>query len=247
MSTDALRVRLPRGIPWLDGRCRELPHALGPDVALCYVNLPEDAGQAIRLVGSTMRERAERIANPQDRGLFLAAHAVLRSVLAESLGEAPCGVELVVDELGKPRLAGHSMRFSMSRSGASLLIGIGAERDIGVDIECLCELPDLDFLAHSQLSPIEHRLWLRGGYRSPVEDFLQLWTRKEACVKAAGIGLAIPLAQVEVGGSSAAPVEVDFRFACDSWRARVVSLAMPPGVCGAVAVIDHHSRVAGAA
>ncbi len=233
-----IRIRPPAELPWLEGRFWDVPHQLGPDVAIARVDLslmgtvPSDA------VTESDRLRAARIHDRVEAQLFLASQAVLRGLLADMVGESPLRLTLTIGKHGKPRLAGGALRFNTSRSGAAVLIGVSESRDIGVDIERVSPVPDLQHLARASLTAREYQAW-RDSASSQV-DYLCSWTRKEACVKAAGFGLSLPMRCVDVGcEADAAPRSVDLCHGRDVVRAQVVSLPMPPEYVAAAAVIAY--------
>jgi 4'-phosphopantetheinyl transferase len=70
--------------------------------------------------------------------------------------------------------------------------------DIGVDIERRRAIPDAEELANRFFAPAEARTLSRLQNEERDEAFLLCWTRKEAYVKARGVGLSEPLDAFEV-------------------------------------------------
>jgi 4'-phosphopantetheinyl transferase len=234
-----VRVARPIEFAWLEGRFWEVPHPFGSEVAICGMVLPADPSVPREWVDATALVRALRMSDRTDAVWYLASHAVLRSMLASALGVSPNHLELTTRSCGKPGIAGDPLRFNMSRSGATVLIGISVSRDIGVDIEIQRRVPSLEGLAQANLSPSEYAAWLASEPLSRDRKFLELWTRKEACVKAAGIGNSLPLDRVDVGGEALeAPIRVAFRFGSRDWSVRLASLRVPPNLIAAAAVVE---------
>jgi 4'-phosphopantetheinyl transferase len=224
---------------WLAASCEEVPHRLGAGVTLWRVDLPEDVAVPTCLVGTQERERAARLRDPVERLRFTASYAVLRSVLSALGGGPDSRIEFVRDERGKPRVPGNGLRFSLSRSDGVVLIGVSESRDIGVDVERAREVPHVEALARNHLSPAEYEVWRHGGAAAKSLRFLRGWTRKEACVKAAGIGLAVPLAHVDVScEASEIPREVVLQHRSALWTARVVSLPTRQRCIAAAAMVE---------
>ena len=167
--------------------------AAGPNFSLWLVDLhfqPSLGAQS--WLSDTERSKAERFVFERDRRRYLAAHASLRSLLAEHTAIAPDLLEFDEGPFGKPHLlgfAGCAFNLSHSEEVAVVLIAPGGE--IGVDIEMLRPIPDAQALAHRNFSR-EECISLRAA--EPAERdhaFLTGWTRKEACLKAIGSGLSI--------------------------------------------------------
>ena len=95
--------------------------------------------------------------------------------------------DLDVDERGRPWSPGVS--FSVSHSGSLGLIAIAeGEQRIGVDVEQFRGRRDVRALADRFFHPDE-----AAAIGDDRAAFFRCWTRKEAVVKALGLGLAHPL------------------------------------------------------
>lgn len=188
------------------------------------------------VLGAEERARAARLQQPQDRALFVLAHAVLRELLARYTGEPAADLPLSAGQHGKPRLPPGShddLRFNLSHSGDAVLVALARGRDLGVDIEVVRPHDDLDAVAAQVFADDERAAIAAAGERR-LDAFYALWTRKEACVKAWGRGLGIPLRAFSVlpsGGSGIVCPDDDAasRLSCRS-------VAMPAGYAAAVAV-----------
>jgi len=96
---------------------------------------------------------------------------------------------------------GH-LEFNLAHCGGDAVIALTECAAVGVDIELLRPVPDVESLARLVFSDAERReLELA---RDPVSAFLNGWTRKEAYVKALGLGLTAPLTQIIVSLSERA-------------------------------------------
>ncbi|AEY91191.1 4'-phosphopantetheinyl transferase [Streptomyces hygroscopicus subsp. jinggangensis 5008] len=177
------------------------------------------------------KERARRGTEPGMRRRFVIAHAALRIILGERLGRAPESVRLTRGRWGKPRLAqGDGPHFSLSHSGELALLAL-APRPVGVDVERPRAGLDPARLAE-RFFPAEESAWVaRDGRRA----FARLWTRKEACVKAAGgrlaQGMALPVGRF----SGQAAVRDPTGSLPGTWRVQDVPLT--GAYAGAVALL----------
>src|SRR5580704_8548867 len=99
--------------------------------------------EMLQSLGNTLtgdeRARAERFIFPQDRDRFIAARGILRDLLGRYLQCAPRKIEFSYGPRGKPAISSgesrHPLRFNLSHSHGLALIGIGSEREIGIDVE----------------------------------------------------------------------------------------------------------------
>ena len=150
--------------------------------------------------------RAAQFTFERDRGRYFAAHRALRRLLAARSGLDAQALRFTAGLFGKPGVAGlPDWRFSLADCGDVALIGIAAGADdLGVDVERLRPVPDRFDLAASLFSAAE-QVELQAT-PPPRRDlaFLRGWTRKEACLKAVGTGLALEARQVEAGLAPAA-------------------------------------------
>lgn len=146
------------------------------------------AGAVDELLTSAERDRANRFAFPHLRRRYSVGRAALRRILAERVGRAPADVEILVRPGGKPYVPG-GPEFNTSSSGPWILIGLGTDLHLGVDVELLRELDDMRDLSRryfsnrecAELETLPGSLYRRGFFRA--------WSRKEAVSKALGRGL----------------------------------------------------------
>src|SRR5437762_9796197 len=148
--------------------------------------------------------RAERFHFGLHRARYIVGRAALRFVLANRLGCSPAAVRFSYGRNGKPMLEGTRghLEFNLAHCGGDAVIALTECAAIGVDIELLRPVPDVESLARLVFSDVERReLELAPD---PVSAFLNGWTRKEAYVKALGLGLTAPLTEIIVSLSERA-------------------------------------------
>jgi 4'-phosphopantetheinyl transferase len=148
------------------------------------------------------RLRASRFHFEADRGRFVASHAALRRILASYLGAAPASLTFGAGKHGKPFLDapahGRSLRFSLSHSGDLALVAVSLGRDLGVDVEQVRPRVDHEGFAARYFSPRERDALARIPPGDRLHAFLEIWTLKEAYLKACGDGLARALDAFDV-------------------------------------------------
>jgi 4'-phosphopantetheinyl transferase len=179
---------------------------------------------AIR-VSADERARADRFATPVLRARHLAAHAWMRDRLAEATGRAPLDLAFDTGPFGKPVLRGAPVvAFNLSHSAHLAVLATAPSGDIGVDIEQLQPMADMDLLAAHHFTAAEQAELAALPAAARTRAFLLGWTRKEACMKAAGCGLQVEPSAIETG-LSATPRRVTFDTPDGRFTAEVRSLA----------------------
>ena len=148
------------------------------------------------------REREARFALDRERRAFIASRGLLRTLLARSAGGTPAGQDLVEDALGKPRLAGSCdqgrFRFSVSHSGGAWACAVALHREVGLDLERVDPARDIDRISERYFSPAEVAALRALPEAGRGLGFHLCWTRKEAWLKARGLGISLPLDSFEV-------------------------------------------------
>ncbi len=140
---------------------------------------------------------------------------------------------IVKNANGKPSLGPASaLTFNISRSSGLVLAGVRLTAPVGVDCELARMFDDMDGVADLSFTQAE-RAWIEHGVESPVARFFKLWTRKEAVVKAIGLGLQIPLNSFEVLADDVAVAVSTVVPGHGRWW--VASIDAPPGVVAACA------------
>lgn len=154
------------------------------------------------------RRRASRFAYKRDGQRYLNAHALLRDLLAQRSGVAPANLCMMAGPHGKPRVPGIEWQFNLSHSGDEALIALSPSREVGVDIEVVDEIEEIEDLAQQYFTPHELDCWTEMEAEKRLGAFYEIWTRKEACVKATGWGLNLPLQRFEAGFADTTPREI---------------------------------------
>lgn len=160
------------------------------------------AAQAVASLSEAEWERARRFVFKRDRNRFIAAHAALRETLSSQCGIPASMLEFALGPFGKPMLAEDAgLRFNLSHSQSVALIAVCDDAEVGVDVELLRPMPDAEALADTYFSAAERRALAALPPESRDRAFLCCWTRKEACLKATGMGLSVDTRSFEVGVS----------------------------------------------
>lgn len=173
---------------------------------LWYVDLDQDADDNARgALSEDENRRASRFVFERDRRRFRAAHLALRKTLS-ALSNVPAdALTFETGAYGKPRLLRPGeLHFNLSHSGSAGLIACHPHHEVGVDVEQLRPLSYSAALAEAHFSIAERRQLEDTPPQERDRAFLVGWTRKEACLKAAGLGLgAIEASAVDTGVAAA--------------------------------------------
>lgn len=161
---------------------------------------PDATRAAAAVLSADEGSRAARFHFERDRRDYVAAHALVRRALARCDGRPPESLLFGAGEHGKPFLLaadGTASRWEFSLSHADGMVACAvAERAVGVDVERLDRVPDVDALATSVCSSAELERLAALDPARRRERFIVLWTLKEALVKAMGVGLSFPTDQI---------------------------------------------------
>jgi 4'-phosphopantetheinyl transferase len=187
--------------------------AQGIDLRLWVVDL--DAASFDDVPCEAEQQRALRFLRPHDGRRYLAARAALRHLLGTR-------EDWVAGAHGKPALASSPPHFNLSRRGSVALIGVSATHEIGVDVEPLQAMADANELAQLHFTPRERDAVQRESGAARDRAFLRCWTRKEACMKATGLGLSLAPSSFQCG-AQAASERVQVSSAQQSWTLLVHS------------------------
>lgn len=147
------------------------------------------------------RWRASRMQVPDVRRRFVAAHGAMRIILARQIGVDPAEVPIVRNCWGRPEIASHpSVPFNLSHSHELAVFASAEGGELGVDVEWYLRRQKIKVLnmARRFFSPEEYADLSEVPEDALQKQFLICWTRKEAYVKAKGLGLRLPLDQFTV-------------------------------------------------
>jgi 4'-phosphopantetheinyl transferase len=153
--------------------------------------LSEDA--LADLLTEEERRRVARFLRSEDRRRAVVSRGVLRLLLGQCHAGAPRTLEFAATEHGKPALRGAGPEFNVSHSGDWVLIALSGAGPVGVDVEQIRQVHDLEAIAERYFAPAEARAIRALAPAERTEAFFTCWTRKEAFVKAMGLGLQAPL------------------------------------------------------
>jgi 4'-phosphopantetheinyl transferase len=193
-----------------------------------------DADQARQILSQDELARAARFAEALWAQRYIVARAVLRTQLAARIACAPQAVRLTTNAHGKPELADRpaaALGFNLSHSGDFALIVSAPDCQLGCDLEARAQHEDgvaARFFAPAEIAALDA---VTDGARADL--FTRIWTRKEAVLKAVGLGLGAGL-DAFVAPLEAVPHAVEVSF--EGQLLSVMDAPAPAGFAAAVAV-----------
>jgi 4'-phosphopantetheinyl transferase len=187
------------------------------------------------------RERANRFKFEHLRNRYIAGRGALRKILARYVGET-ADLRFEYLENGKPVLAPEfasaGIHFNLAHTGDLALVAITRIGMVGVDVEGVRTMKNADELVARFFSKREDELFQKVSAEQKPAAFFNLWTRKEALLKATGEGITRSLNLVEVSFLPGEPARLlaisgDTK-AAEAWQLK--ELLPAEGFVGAVAV-----------
>ena len=175
-------------------------------IDLWSIKLHGDVEKKRALLSPDELERADKLLKPLDTERFILGRGFMRTVLADYLDQDPATLQFDRNENGKPFLKSSGLEFNASHSRDHMLLAVTAGRAVGVDIEFHRENVKRDAIAKRWFSE-EERAFLQ-----PLENqeavFFEIWSKKEAYVKAQGLGIYfdLPSFTVPLGEEPGVPI-----------------------------------------
>ena len=137
--------------------------------------------------------RAARLVFARDRRRFRAGRLALRQVLSRYVGDPAASLSLAARSGGKPYLVDHDIEFNVSHSGNTWICAIARGTPVGSDVETIRVVPDCLSVARHHFSRVEADALAAVPPERRNRAFLVCWTRKEAYLKALGLGIVADL------------------------------------------------------
>jgi 4'-phosphopantetheinyl transferase len=136
--------------------------------------------------------RMERLVFQNRAEDYIVSRGVLRIILARYLGLTPEDVHLKTHPNGKPYLPGSKLQFNLSHSDGLFLYGLTSGTPLGVDLQRVYPIANINTIIKNYFSPEEQNL-LNSVNENLLQDlFFAIWTAKEAYLKGTGEGFQHP-------------------------------------------------------
>jgi 4'-phosphopantetheinyl transferase len=152
------------------------------------------------ILSQAEQEKAKKFHFASDRKKYVISHGIMRRLLASYIECEPLKIHYQVNEYGKPSMSTAQTPIHFNLTHSDNLAGLAiASSPVGVDIEKIKPLDDYLSMTKHFLSPKESLIFQSLAQQEQQLTFYRAWTRKEAYIKAIGMGLSYPVEQVTVG------------------------------------------------
>jgi 4'-phosphopantetheinyl transferase len=194
-------------------------------------------------------DRARRFHFERDRKHFIAGRGILRAILGFYLQIEPGRLQFKYGSHGKPILANlpdnHPLHFNLAHSDGLLLVAASRLCPVGIDVERIRLVEDMEDLMQQFFSPLEAAGLRALPVHQHAQAFFNLWTRKEACLKATGDGISERLQGIAVSFLPGEPARIlkplDSRSSAMTWTLKELNPA--PDYAAAIAAATHDLNV----
>jgi 4'-phosphopantetheinyl transferase len=173
--------------------------------------VPGDLHRWFETLDEHERQRSASFHFEMDRRDFVAAHALLRSILTYYANLPLHSWRFVIEANGKPRIAPDlgcdELLFNLSHTRGLVAVAVASRGMIGIDVERIDPAKVDIAVAEEYFAPAELQILQEAPPAERTACFFRLWTLKEAYIKAIGTGLCTPLNSFAFAFE---PIRIDF-------------------------------------
>ena len=186
--------------------------------------------------------RATRFHFTKDRNHYIVARGILRTLLGGYTKSDPGSLEFSYNAYGKPALKrathGSDVRFNLAHSRALALYAFALGREVGIDVEYMKPHIEVLSVAQHSFSRDEQAALVALSPEERLQGFYNCWTRKEAYIKARGMGVSLGLERFDVSLKPGEPAALlhSKEDTQEPSRWALIELAPAEGYAGALAV-----------
>ncbi len=169
----------------------------GNDIHVWHATLaatPENLAGAAQMLPAAEREKTALVGSEAQRARLTLSRAWVRGILAKYLSQPASEIAIRRSARGKPQVvAGNNdqpLQFSVSHSADHMLVAVTRGDDVGVDLERMTRLADVERIAARFFARGEYDALLALPPDQRADAFFRAWVRKESVVKALCTGIA---------------------------------------------------------
>lgn len=189
-------------------------------IRIYRVDLDElSASACLGLLHAAERQRALAIVHRPAMHEFVKTRALVRLLLSEHTRLPPSDLEIANGVNGKPYLPNVAdVHFNVSHSHGVALLAV-ASASVGVDIEWMDDSVDIFGVAQSVFSGSEIARLRAAPEHQQGNVFFSMWARKEAYLKATGLGFSAALPQITTPSSTGSILDHSDNAEGPAWHA----------------------------
>lgn len=219
-------------------------------VWISSTNLHRSAVEGLkRNLSADELERAKLFRFEEPRNQYVVSRGLLRVILARYVGRPANELLFSLESCGKPRLGDGGERpriqFNLSHSGTICVIAVTRLEMVGVDVEEARSDIDMDAITRRILTERERGEFDRLSEGERSSWFYSAWSKKEAFVKAVGLGMCMPFQEVDIAAfrrnRSGSPFVKEDRLDFSTWWSQ--SFVPAAGYFGAVVTLGTPTSV----
>lgn len=163
------------------------------------------------------RLRLQRFCFEEHKKQLLLGRVLMRQVLSRYEELAPADWKFCYNDYGKPLLApklltqlSSPLYFNLSHSRGVIVLAVARLEEIGIDIESNSRSRRVEKIAQRYFSNVEIKNLLALDESQRLARFYDLWSLKEAYIKACGMGLAIDLGHFSFSFAQTDKINIEF-------------------------------------
>jgi 4'-phosphopantetheinyl transferase len=175
---------------------------------------PENLAGAAEMLPAAEREKTALVTSQAQRARLTLSRAWVRGILSKYLNRPAPDITIRRSPKGKPQVVAEGetqapLQFSVSHSADHMLVAVTRSDDVGVDLERMTRLADVERIAARFFARGEHDALMALPAEQRADAFFRAWVRKESVVKALGTGIAAAFDAFTVSLSNDAQQEID--------------------------------------
>ncbi len=185
-------------------------------IDVCLLELQEfNCEQLYSFLSNDEKERADKLSVELKKIQFIISRSILRKIISNSTDKHHDEIKFFYSEHGKPFIKDKhndkAIEFNVSHSEECILIAVTLDNRVGVDVEKINEKIDYKSLSTRFFSKKENEYLRSLKENKKLNAFYSIWARKEAFIKATGIGIGFGLDKFSVCSNNKFTPKIDIQ------------------------------------
>lgn len=148
-----------------------------------------------KMLDKDERRKLQQYKNIKSQHTALVTRSISRLILSQYTKTSPSKLSFTSNQHGKPKLINNeeNIRFNLSHNNELIIMAVCLEDEIGCDIENPSRKVNIEPIARRYFSKQEYSELNNLPELLKISRFFEIWTLKEAFVKATGVGISLGL------------------------------------------------------